>query len=122
MMNYIALGQHVIENTDPIIFQKGTYLNIGEKYQGVENWNDWYFCQTNNHSGGWVPKQIIHRIDLNYGIALEDYNATELAVKYGDEVIAIKFLNGWVWCRRIFDYKEGWVPENLLIITTNKKI
>ncbi|WP_257013791.1 SH3 domain-containing protein [Serratia fonticola] len=97
-MKFIATGRHRSEYPDPITFTTGTSLTIGDIYEGDEGWDDWYFCTIANHSGGWVPEQLIERSDKpGHGIAKDDYTAKELDVNEGDELLAIKFLNGWVW-------------------------
>ncbi|OTG85879.1 hypothetical protein B9T31_09820 [Acinetobacter sp. ANC 4558] len=114
-MKFIAIRQHRSEFPNPITFQKGTYLNIGEKYLGENNWDHWFFCTVEGQSGGWVPEQIIDRVDENSGYALENYTAKELEVNAGDELKVDQSLNGWMWCTRIQDGESGWVPENLLV-------
>ncbi|EOG8283785.1 SH3 domain-containing protein [Salmonella enterica subsp. enterica serovar Newport] len=112
---FIATGLHRSEYPDPITFTKGTPVVIGEKYEGNENWINWYFCTVSNHPGGWVPAQLIEQSDKpGYGIANDDYTAKELDVNEGERFQAIKHLNGWVWCRRLSDNEIGWVPAGIL--------
>ncbi|HHR3734686.1 TPA: SH3 domain-containing protein [Salmonella enterica] len=112
---FIATGPHRSEYPDPIMFTKGTRIIIGEKYEGNEDWNDWYFCTVPNHSGGWVPAQLIEQSDKpGHGVAKDDYTAKELDVNEGDKFQSIKYLNGWLWCRRLSDNEIGWVPTGIL--------
>ena len=41
--------------------------------------------------------------------ARHDYDATELTVRAGEKVEAIREESGWVWCRKE-DGREGWLP------------
>ncbi|PTT45602.1 SH3 domain-containing protein [Aeromonas sp. HMWF016] len=114
-MNFIAKKQHRSEYPDPITFSRGAELVTGDKYEGDEGWDNWIFCTVPNHSGGWVPEQLIERgARLGYGTAKDDYSAKELDVDEGDEYQAIKLLNGWAWCRRLSDNSIGWVPLRIL--------
>lgn len=114
-MKFIATGQYRSEYPDPITFTSGTPLFIGDMYEGDEGWDNWYFCTVPDHPGGWVPEQLIERSNQpGYGIAKDDYTAKELDVNEGDELLAIKFLNGWVWCQRLSDQDSGWVPKSIL--------
>ena len=115
-MRFVAVGEHRSEYPDPITFAKGARLAVGEKHEGPEGWDNWYFCTLAGHPGGWVPGQLIEwdGDDLHNGIAREDYTARELDVNEGDELIATKALNGWMWCQRLSDDQSGWVPEALL--------
>lgn len=113
-MLYTVIRQHRSEYPDPLIFSKGASLAIGEKYEGPEGWENWYFCSTVDHAGGWVPGQIIDRIDESRGTAREDFCTRELDVDPGDVLWGHRDLNGWRWCSRESDAKTGWVPlENL---------
>lgn len=109
-MKYIALGEHRSEFPDPVTFAQGTLLTVGERYEGPEGWDDWYFCTTPAHPGGWVPGQIIERIDAQHGRALRAYTARELDVNEGDALTGAEQTNGWIWCTRLADGQSGWVP------------
>ncbi len=113
-MKYLVIKAHRSEFPDPITLKQGDRLTIGEKYNGPEQWDGWYFCTTPGHAGGWVPQQIIERLYGDEGRALEDYTAAELDVDAGDLLTGAKTLNGWIWCRHLSEDSEGWVPlENL---------
>ena len=109
-MKLIAITAHRSEYLEPIYFSKGTLLNIGEKYQGSENWDNWYFCKVDDGLEGWVPAQIIEWIDKHQGYAKADYTAKELNVDQGDLLFGTEQLNGWIWCKRTADEQFGWVP------------
>jgi hypothetical protein len=114
-MRFIAIGQHRSEYPHPITFARGTPLVIGDRYEGAEGWDNWYFCTIPTHSGGWVPEQLIERgMHPGHGVAKDDYTAKELDVDEGDEFQAIKFLNGWLWCQRLSNNDIGWVPMSIL--------
>ncbi|MDN5418695.1 MAG: hypothetical protein L0G09_14795 [Acinetobacter sp.] len=102
-MKLIAIAAHRSEYLEPIHFSKGTLLNIGEKYQGSENWDNWYFCTVDNGLEGWVPTQIIEWINKHQGYAIADYTAKELNVDHGDLLLGEEQLNGWIWCSRLSD-------------------
>ncbi|WP_080419129.1 SH3 domain-containing protein [Burkholderia ubonensis] len=109
-MNYVVTKPHRSEYPNPITLNKGDPLVIGEKYQGPEGWDDWFFCTTPGQAGGWVPLQVIERLDDGTGRALEDYTARELDVDAGEMLIGSRTLNGWVWCERVSRDDAGWVP------------
>lgn len=113
-MKYLVVKAHKNEFSNPINFKKGALLTIGEKYEGSEDWADWYFCTTPGQEGGWVPEQLFERLDGATGLAVEDYTAFELDVDAGEMLTGVKTLNGWVWCRHLSGNGEGWLPlENL---------
>ncbi len=113
-MKWIAIAKHRSEYIAPITFSKGSLLKIGEKYQGSENWDNWYFCKVDGGLEGWVPAQIIEWIDKLQGYAKADYTAKELNVDQGDLLVGEEQLNGWMWCSRSSDGQSGWVPLEIL--------
>lgn len=115
-MNYIVIESYQSNYPYPIIIKKGMKVIVGDKYNGEENWDNWRYCSTlDNETQGWVPEQLLV-IENEYGILLEDYTAKELNVEKGEIVKGIKELNGWLWCIRLLDKDEGWLPKEKLRI------
>lgn len=111
---YLVITPHKSEFPRPIHFKKGDPLVVGEKYEGPEGWDDWFFCSTPGQEPGWVPGQMIERVDGSEGRAMDDYTARELDVEEGEVLIGTTILNGWLWCERPGGSTSGWVPsENL---------
>lgn len=55
----VVTEQHRSEYPEPITFDEGAPLCIGERSSGNKGWENWYFCSTPGQKDGWVPKQII---------------------------------------------------------------
>ncbi|MCP3748870.1 SH3 domain-containing protein [Pseudomonas sp. SBB6] len=111
-MKFRVIDAHRSEYPEPITFAKGAPLSIGERYEGEEGWDNWYWCSTAGQPAGWVPGQVIERLGDDQGIALEDYCARELEVQAGDCLVGGRQLNGWVWCSK--GRASGWVPLQVL--------
>jgi hypothetical protein len=111
---YLVVSPHESEFPTPITFKKGAPLDVGEEYEGSEGWDNWFLCSTPGQEPGWVPGQIIERLDGTAGRALDDYTARELDVQEGEVLIGARALNGWLWCEKTSGSASGWVPlENL---------
>lgn len=111
---YLVIKDHTSEFPEPITFEKGTSLTVGEKYEGTEGWENWVFCEAQGQKGGWVPAQLIEVGADNVARALEDYTARELNVRKGELLNGSRTLNGWIWCQKSGSSESGWVPlENL---------
>lgn len=111
---YLVIAPHESEFPNPITFEKGAPLVVGAKHEGAEGWENWFLCSTPGQEPGWVPGQIIERLDGTAGRALEDYTARELNVREGEEVMGARALNGWLWCEKPAGSASGWVPlQNL---------
>ena len=107
---YLVIKDHTSMYPEPMTLAKGAPLAVGEKYEGPEGWDGWFFCETPGQRGGWVPAQIIEIVDDKRARAREDYTARELNVKAGDVLLGSRILNGWVWCAVPGSAKSGWVP------------
>ncbi len=107
---YLVIQDHTSEYPEPITFEKGAPLSVGEKYEGPEGWDNWFFCESPGQKGGWVPAQIIERVEGDAARAREDYTARELNVQQGDVLLGSRTLNGWVWCEQFGGSESGWVP------------
>ncbi|HDS1736282.1 SH3 domain-containing protein [Pseudomonas hunanensis] len=113
-MKYVVIKGHRSEYPRPIRFAKGEMLAIGQRYEGEESWQDWYLCSCAGQEAGWVPAQVIERLSVAQGRALEQYSAHELDVDPGQLVEGLRLLNGWVWCRRQVNGELGWLPAEKL--------
>ncbi|MDI6402580.1 SH3 domain-containing protein [Balneolaceae bacterium ANBcel3] len=107
---YVVVHDHTSEYPDPICLKKGDLITVGEKHEGPEGWDHWYFCESPGQKAGWVPAQIIENVKEKKTRALEKYTARELTVRRGDLILGSKTLNGWIWCKRTDDPESGWVP------------
>ncbi|MGW7775270.1 SH3 domain-containing protein [Pseudomonas machongensis] len=109
-MKYVVIESHRSEYPRPISFARGTLLQIGQRYEGEEDWQDWYLCSCEGQEPGWVPGQLIERLGVGQGRALESYSAYELDADPGQVMVGLRRLNGWLWCRRQRNGELGWLP------------
>lgn len=115
-MKFEIIEEHENDNPIPLIIRKGTRVKIGEKSDAAVSWPNWIYCYSlDGISEGWTPQQII-QIESEYGIVLENYSAKELDVKEGEIVEGNREINGWVWCSKLNDSEEGWLPKEKLIV------
>ncbi len=112
LKSYRVVQAHTSNYPNPIRLRQGERIHIGEKYEGSEAWDRWYFCENEAGIQGWVPEQIFTRSLANAteGVATEAYDAFEMNAVPGDQVIALRELNGWIWCLREADGQQGWLP------------
>jgi len=96
-----------------ILLKQNDVVEIMEKQNNNPKWKNWIFCKKKDKLG-WVPSQIINRIENQKGIVKENYSAKELNINKGEKVIKIKELNGWGWVIRELNNEEGWLPMEIL--------
>ncbi|UCC21261.1 MAG: hypothetical protein JSV62_08285 [Promethearchaeota archaeon] len=98
--------------TEPLIITKGEIITIGEK---DSEWTGWIWCTNKSGKTRWVPENYLE-IEGKLGKMKQDYNATELSVKVGEELIIEKEEAEWFWVVNQ-QGKYGWVPiRNVQII------
>ena len=111
---YVVTRPHVSEYPEPISLKKGDLVSVGEKYDGPEDWENWFLCSAPGQKDGWVPAQIIALREPGTGVITEDYSAEELDTAEGDRLTGSRVLNGWLWADRPSDGATGWVPMDTL--------
>ena len=98
--------------TDPLIMNKGEILSIEEK---ETEWAGWIWCTNKMGESRWVPENYLE-IDGNKAKINRDYNATELYVNVGEELIIQEEEAEWYWVINQ-QGKNGWVPiKNVKLI------
>jgi len=106
---YRVIAAYRSPYTDPWLIRVGEELTIGEK---ETEWSGWVWCTNRHGTSRWVPETYVERKG-DVCIARRDYEATELAVSAGEELIAGQEESGWFWCTNR-EGQSGWVPiENL---------
>lgn len=95
---------------NPLILKVGDKVKILKKETNPE-WPDWFFCKTIDNNEGWISIKYISGTVGEVEIT-KPYNATELTVEPGEDLIQLKEEGGWVWCRNSLGH-EGWVPKNI---------
>ena len=97
--------------TEPLITRQGDILKIDIK---ESEWHGWVWCMNKDGIERWVPRNYLD-IHGTSGTLIQDYEATEVSVSIGDELVIEKEESGWVWVSNV-EGKKGWVPlENIKI-------
>ena len=93
---------------DPIIFHKGDTVEVGQEFTDDPNWKDWIWCEGANDTKAWVPKQYLD-IRERKGTFKRGYNAMELSVSVGEELVVYEIVNGFGMAEKPNGVR-GWVP------------
>jgi uncharacterized protein YgiM (DUF1202 family) len=94
---------------EPLVVRAGEPLTIGQK---ESEWPGWLWCTTQEGKSRWVPESYVER-QGDSGIARCHYEATELSVEAGEELIVGREESGWLWCTNQAG-QSGWVPAEHL--------
>lgn len=102
--------------TEPFFIKRGEAVQIGER---DTEWPGWIWCTNAGGKSRWVPESYLHRTG-DKGLAVRDYEATELSVQVGEQVTGGQEVSGWVWCTNRAG-ASGWVPkDNLMEVGLNR--
>jgi hypothetical protein len=108
-MKLVAQSQHQSVYPEPIGFESGDRLVLGES---DKEFPGWVWVTTPNGNQGWAPEQYIE-VGSNSleSFATRDYTARELCTEAGDILLLHHELNQWGWVENS-DGDTGWVPLN----------
>ncbi len=114
-MKYRVVIGHESECLEPIVLSQGNELAVGQRYDGDEGWEGWYWCRRQQQQG-WVPEQLIDWIEGASGLIKEDYDSSEMTVAPGQVIVGSRMMNGWVWATIENGDESGWVPLRNLVL------
>ena len=105
------------EFPEPIAVAAGEAFTVSTRTDSWENnpaWI-WVWCTDGRGRSGWVPQTIIQRDpDGQTGSTQVAYDARELTVTAGQELVVKREESGWFWC---CDQQGacGWVPISHMV-------
>ena len=107
-IKYRVIKEYLSPYPDPIIFHNGDTVQVKKKFTDDPDWENWIWCEKTNDTKAWVPKQYLD-ICKRKGTFNRDYNAMELNVSVGEELIVYEIINGFGMSEKS-NGKRGWVP------------
>lgn len=110
MPSFIANSHYEEKDQRPIELKSGDLVTLG---QDDHTWPGWVWATNNIGQTGYIPKAIIAPSESSPHRLLEDFNPTVLTIHKGDQLVSLKQVHGWHWCRNE-DGHEGWVAGYLL--------
>jgi hypothetical protein len=108
-----VIADHHAAFPDPLVVRDGEQLAVGDRQT---EWHGWLWCTGQDGKGGWVPEGYVERRGDRAAL-LVDYDATELSVRTGEEVLVGEEVGDWRWCTNHAG-QSGWVPvRNLAAVS-----
>jgi Variant SH3 domain len=105
-----VVSDYVAQYPDPIHAHRGQTVTLKRRdpeYPG------WVWCIGPDGREGWVPLAIL-RIDDDRAELLRDYDAHEVSVKAGEDVVVHEEIGGWARVSTA-DGSIGWLRADCLI-------
>lgn len=97
---------------DSIFFHEGERIEIGGEFSDDPDWKDWFWCKGQNDNQAWTPKQFV-RVEDGFAVLIRDYDARELSVEVGEELVIGEVVNGFGTAEKP-NGEKGWVPMKCL--------
>ena len=107
---FIANADYEVIDRNPLSLVQGQVVRIGPP---DPQWSGWVWVTADDGRGSHVPEDICQPGGEGVAVILRDFQARDLSVSNGDELVSLDEINGWHWCRRQ-DGTEGWLPAYLL--------
>jgi hypothetical protein len=107
---YIANADYEDKDSNPLFLAPGDEITTGP---ADKTWSGWVWAENNSGCDGYVPEEVLELIEGKRFRALSAFNPTVLVIKRGDQLISLKQIHHWHWCRNT-DGAEGWVADYLL--------
>jgi hypothetical protein len=108
LQHYRVIEAYRSPYPEPILFQKGEVVVVGEEFSDDPDWLGWIWCEGGGGNSAWVPEQYLQVRD-GRGVFLRDYNAMELSISAGETLGVGEIVNGFGMAQKP-DGLRGWVP------------
>lgn len=110
MSQYLANSDYEDQDSQPLKLSAGDLVVTGGKDQ---TWPGWIWATDQAGNDGYLPEEMLERLEDGKSRVLEDFDPTVLTVRRGDPLTSLRRIHGWHWCRNAMG-EEGWVAGYLL--------
>ncbi|MBN2431810.1 MAG: hypothetical protein JXQ27_10055 [Acidobacteria bacterium] len=105
---YRVIVPYMSPYPEPLVFRQRDRVAVGDEFADDPDWPNWRWCERADGLTAWVPEQFLV-IQGSEGVFTRDYNALELSVAVGDELVIHEEVNGFGMAETA-DGRRGWVP------------
>lgn len=102
---------YVVQYPEPIRVRAGQVVRVGRQ---DEEYPGWWWCTAPDGRSGWMPNEVLRRRGVEADV-LDDYEATELAVRYGEELSVSRVQHDWLWVTNAAG-ASGWIPATCVVL------
>lgn len=110
MSHFTANADYEDRDETPLDLRAGDEVTVGPADRA---WPGWVWAIDKNGRKGYVPEAMLEPLGEGRFALMDDFDPTVLALKRGDELVSLRQIHGWHWCRAK-DGSEGWVAGYLL--------
>ena len=106
-MRISAVVSHTSRYPDPISFEPGDPLVLGDR---DSEYPGWVWVTIPSGQAGWAPQPYLRALSRTEAVGTARYTARELDTTGGQPLIVHAELNEWLWVENP-DGEFGWVPR-----------
>lgn len=106
----VSNADYTVVDRSPVCLKAGETVDLGMEDKG---WAGWVWATNGEGRGTYVPVTSLERLGKDQATVMEEFQAVDLSLKKGEEVMALREVCGWFWCRNASG-AEGWVPDYVL--------
>lgn len=88
-----VIQDYVSPYPQPILFHLGDEVIAGKEFKADPDWKDWIWCDGREGKKAWVPGSYLNR-EGKRGTFIKEYNAMELTIHAGEELIVHEKIHG----------------------------
>ena len=110
MPRFIANSDYEEKDRNPLTLSAGDEVTVGPADRA---WPGWVWAQDNNGRGGYIPEEIMEPTGEGRFALMENFDPAVLTIHRGDELVSLKQIHGWHWCKNTAG-DQGWVAGYLL--------
>lgn len=106
----VSNADYTVVDRSPVCLKEGEIVELGME---DKVWEGWVWASNTEDRGTYVPVSSLERLGDGRARVTAEFQAVDLSLKKGEEVIALRETCGWFWCRNA-EGTEGWVPDYVL--------
>ncbi|HSP43531.1 MAG TPA: SH3 domain-containing protein [Luteolibacter sp.] len=110
MPHFTANADYEEKDSQPLRLKRGDIVRTGPADHA---WPGWVWAADDHGCSGYVPQEILEKIDDDRAKATDAFDPTVLTIRRGNRLESLRQIHGWHWCRNEHG-AQGWVAGYLL--------
>ncbi len=110
MSHFTANADYEEKDSQPLRLECGDIVRTGPADHA---WPGWIWASDDHGCSGYVPQELLEKIDDDRAKATDAFDPTVLTIRRGNRLESLRQIHGWHWCRNEHG-AQGWVAGYLL--------
>lgn len=110
---FTANADYIVIDRSPLVLEPGMRLKVGSTDRV---WAGWVGVVAEDGRFTYIPESRIRMEADGSAVVKEKFDATDLSVRQGENIVSLMEVDGWHWARGPRG-AEGWLPGYVLDLT-----